>query len=104
MSNTVSWEELKKLLSNDSVRAYFRANSIDTTSARDIFTLLDRNNDGVLEPEEFVDNLLKLQGHATAADMMALRRVCDRMAQQIHRIQDLVAGGHSLTRGNRIVP
>lgn len=87
MSNKVSWDELHNLLKDDAVRNFFRANGLDVASAAQIFLLLDKDGTGELEPEEFVDNFIKLQGHAKSVDLAALRVLCDDIHERLVSIE-----------------
>jgi Ca2+-binding EF-hand superfamily protein len=89
-SGKVSWEELRDIMQNDEVRHLLLASGIDVTSAGQIFLLLDRDKSGDLEPEEFVDNLIALQGNAQALDMAALRVVCEETSERVKEVEAVV--------------
>jgi hypothetical protein len=91
-SRTVSWNELRNLLADDTVRAFLHANNIDVASAGHIFLLLDRQGCGEIRPEEFVDNLITLQGEAKAIDLASLQLVCEDMAQRIIEMEGALRG------------
>jgi len=90
MSNKVSYEELHDLMRDDKVRAFLRANGIDVSSTAQVFFLLDRDGTGEIEPEEFVDNLILLQGGAKALDLASLRVVCDDLTQKFDDLDDMM--------------
>jgi hypothetical protein len=90
MSNKVSFEEMHNLMRDDKVRIFLRANGIDVASAAQVFLLLDRDGTGQLEPEEFVDNLIMLQGSAKALDLASLRVVCDDMARRLVEVEGMM--------------
>ncbi|CAK0876052.1 unnamed protein product [Prorocentrum cordatum] len=97
MSNKVSFSELHGLMRDDKVRVFLRANGIDIASAAQRhgggFLLLDRDGTGQLEPEEFVDNLIMLQGNAKAigfSDLASLRVVCDDMSQRVADMEVMI--------------
>jgi hypothetical protein len=83
----VTWDELRNLLGTESVRDFLTANGIEVASTAQIFRLLDRHGTGELLPEDFVDNLIRLQGNAKAIDLASLRSVCDDLTQKIANIE-----------------
>merc|ERR1712060_990757 len=86
-SQTVSLEELRNLLADDKVRSLLRANNFDVPSASQIFRLLDRQGAGEIGPEDFVDNLISLQGSAKAMDLASLHVDFEDMAQRIFEVE-----------------
>eukprot|EP00928_Gymnodinium_smaydae_P044674 TRINITY_DN29801_c0_g1_i2.p1 TRINITY_DN29801_c0_g1~~TRINITY_DN29801_c0_g1_i2.p1 ORF type:complete len:316 (-),score=56.78 TRINITY_DN29801_c0_g1_i2:44-991(-) len=71
-SGTMSFSELRALLENPRVKAYFAGLDIDPNEARSIFTLIDVKNSGEITLEEFVNGTMKLKGHARSLDVVSL--------------------------------
>jgi hypothetical protein len=89
-SGNISWKELRDLLGNVSVREYLMANGVEVASAAQIFLLLDRRGTGEIEPEEFVDNLISLQGNAKAIDLASLRILCSDISGRMSDMEEIV--------------
>merc|ERR1719310_2739685 len=64
--------ELAKCLEDPGVKAYFYALEMDPSEARSMFTIMDRNGDGLVDIEEFIAGCMQLRGNAKSIDMMAL--------------------------------
>merc|ERR1712228_904833 len=84
MSGRVSWAELRLLFADDDVRNWLLSSGIDVASAGEIFLLLDEDGTGELEADEFVDNLMSLQGNASAIDLASLRQVCEEISDRVY--------------------
>jgi hypothetical protein len=89
-SGTVSSEEWKRLLEDEKMRDYLLAHNIDASSAGRIFLLLNRKGTGEVGPEEFAENLIALQGSASAIDLASLRVVCEDMAHRVFEMERTV--------------
>merc|ERR1712194_610841 len=68
-SGHLSWKEFKGHLADDRVKAYFQTLDLDIRKAHTLFKLLDRNDNGEVGIEEFLDGCLRLKGQAKSLDI-----------------------------------
>lgn len=102
-SGFISWEEFREYLKNPEVKAYLSTQQLDTYDARQLFNILEREDDKEVGIEDFIMGCMRLKGQAKSADLVALlqdsrkqnRRVRDNMSDiqdQLHAIAELVGG------------
>lgn len=72
-TGNISYSEFTKKLDDERVIAYFQAFKLDVSDASLLFTLLDYDNSGEIEIEEFLDGCYKLQGESRALDMKVMQ-------------------------------
>lgn len=70
----MSISDFERQLETPKMLDYFRSIDIDPAEARALFSLLDVNNDGVIDSEEFLNGCLHLRGPARALDLQVLMR------------------------------
>jgi Ca2+-binding EF-hand superfamily protein len=103
-SGTLTYEELAKHLENPWVKAYFSGLELDPAEAPIIFSLIDRDHDGCLMIEEFVDGIMKLKGTARAVDLVAMLydqahfgdkfdKLCGLIEDNMRELKDSIAPG-----------
>jgi len=68
-------EEFSKAFQDDQVSRYLRQLGIDLRQAEELFSILDFDDSGALDAEEFVGGVLKVIGNGKARDVLALH--CD---------------------------
>lgn len=78
----ISWEEFREYLQNEHAQAYFAAQQLDTSDARDLFNLLDVDEDQEISLEEFVLGCKRLRGQARSQDVQAILRENKRTSQK----------------------
>jgi len=93
-SGQLSWKEFKEHLENDRVKAYFQTLDLDIRKAHTLFKLLDRNDNGEVGIEEFLDGCLRLRGQAKSLDMNLVIYQLETLVEEISR-KKLIPG-----RGN----
>mmetsp|Transcript_41346 Transcript_41346/g.105184 ORF Transcript_41346/g.105184 Transcript_41346/m.105184 type:complete len:694 (+) Transcript_41346:132-2213(+) len=71
-SGDISWKEFKQKLQHPDMRAYFKIIDVDIDEAEDLFKLIDIDDSGAIDPEEFVNGCVRLQGPAKAIDLATL--------------------------------
>jgi len=86
-SGQLSWKEFKEHLENDRVKAYFQTLDLDIRKAHTLFKLLDRNDNGEVGIEEFLDGCLRLKGHARSLDLNLV----------VYQLETLLKGSSLLT-------
>lgn len=75
----ISWEEFHEAMSDPSLAKYFKVLDIDVNEARGLFLLLDTDESGQIDTEEFVMGILRLRGAARAIDLATLMYFNKRM-------------------------
>jgi len=75
----ISWEEFTDAMSDPSLGKYFKVLDIDVNEARGLFLLLDTDESGQIDTEEFVMGILRLRGAARAIDLATLMYFNKRM-------------------------
>merc|ERR1712032_1524179 len=68
-SGEITIHELEECLQDDQAAAYFAALEVDVSDAWTLFKLIDNDESGVVELQEFVEGCLKLKGPAQAIDL-----------------------------------
>jgi len=71
-SGDISWDEFKTKLDHPDMHVYFKSIDLDIDEAEDLFKLIDINDSGSIDPEEFVNGCIRLQGPAKAIDLATL--------------------------------
>lgn len=71
-SGSITWDEFKKYLENDEIRAYLSAQQLDACDARQLFDLLDVHGKLQVSMPDFIIGLLRLRGMAKSVDLVAL--------------------------------
>merc|ERR1712187_197894 len=73
-SGSIGYDEFISKMANPQVRHYMSAIGVNVTHAGELFKLLDVDDGGTLEIEEFVMGCMQLKGGAKAVDMESLMR------------------------------
>eukprot|EP00928_Gymnodinium_smaydae_P019055 TRINITY_DN17275_c0_g1_i1.p1 TRINITY_DN17275_c0_g1~~TRINITY_DN17275_c0_g1_i1.p1 ORF type:complete len:849 (-),score=131.50 TRINITY_DN17275_c0_g1_i1:61-2607(-) len=68
----ITWEAFDGELSNPSMLEFFQSIDVDPSEARGVFHLLDVDESGTIELEEFLNGCLGLHGPAKALDLATL--------------------------------
>mmetsp|Transcript_101997 Transcript_101997/g.191860 ORF Transcript_101997/g.191860 Transcript_101997/m.191860 type:complete len:310 (+) Transcript_101997:2-931(+) len=104
-TGTMGFDEFKKKLDDDIVIAYLNAHQLDVSDASELFTLLDFDQSGEIEIEEFLDGCYKLQGQSRALDMKITQMEVKWLREAVAHITELLtsslaaeAAGQSLRR------
>jgi len=91
-SGTMTTEEFDSMCEDDSVRRQFEAIDLDLSEAKGLFLMLDVDDDGVVDKEEFIQGCLRLRGPAQAMDlstmMLDAQRNFLRTQEALKRIED----------------
>jgi len=87
-SGTVSWEELKNNIGDDSVKAYFSLLQIEVEEAEGLFHLLDVDESGEVAIEEFIMGCMRLKGAAKSIDLATLLYENKRMHCMLNRFMN----------------
>lgn len=86
----ITWEEFEARLDDPEILLYFQTVDLDVSEALGLFRLLDTDNSGTVEAEEFVMGCLRLRGFAKAVDLATLmyenrrwHKKMDRMTKNV---------------------
>merc|ERR1740121_2810190 len=85
-SGSLSIDEFQKHIEDEKIQAIFRSRQIDLGQVQTLFFLLDVDETGDVDMEEFVQGVLRLKGGATSMDLAVLTY---RVEHILHRIQTL---------------
>merc|ERR1719230_434479 len=75
----ITWEIFQDKLESKELQELFKAVHVDTSDAKSLFTLIDMDDSGSVDPCELMDGWIRLKGSATALDLAMLMRETDRM-------------------------
>jgi hypothetical protein len=85
-SASMTWEDFEAQLRQPNMQAYFKAIDVDPSEARGLFRLIDLDNSGAVDFEEFLSGCLRLRGPAKALDLHLLMH-------EVKRSQKLIRAG-----------
>merc|ERR1712032_457560 len=78
-NGNVTWEEFEQQLANPAMMTYFKTIDLDISEARGLFKLLDFDDSGSINAEEFIMGTLRMRGTARAIDLATLMYETKRM-------------------------
>lgn len=82
-SGSIHLEEIKIMLQDPTLAAYFAVLGFDEVNANQIFHLLDDDESGEVSIEEFLDGCSKLKGAARSIDVHALMHQCRALHREL---------------------
>eukprot|EP00746_Dinoflagellata_sp_MGD_P141695 gnl/MRDRNA2_/MRDRNA2_74764_c0_seq4.p2 gnl/MRDRNA2_/MRDRNA2_74764_c0~~gnl/MRDRNA2_/MRDRNA2_74764_c0_seq4.p2 ORF type:complete len:124 (-),score=30.95 gnl/MRDRNA2_/MRDRNA2_74764_c0_seq4:68-439(-) len=99
-SGTITWEEFEQHARDARVQAYFNSLDLDVSEAQGLFSLLDIEDTGSVEIDDFVMGCLRLKGQAKAIDLATLiyenkrgtTRICRTLASITEQLNKLNGG------------
>ncbi|CAK0856007.1 unnamed protein product, partial [Prorocentrum cordatum] len=83
-SESLTQDEVAEFCADDRVHYYLTALGLDNNDTQKLFDLLDDNQDGQIELDEFLAGCLRLKGMARSIDVLSLIR----QSRQVHRRLD----------------
>merc|ERR1712228_910827 len=84
MGGEISFDEFVARLQTPMMDVYFKNLDIDKSDAQDLFHLIDINNSGAVDWEEFINGCLRLRGPAKAIDLAAFQHDFKRLSKRIN--------------------
>jgi len=81
----LDWEDFKGIADNPQMLEFFRAIDVDPAQAQAVFQLLDADESGQIDLDEFLNGCLCLHGPAKAIDISTLRYELRIMAKRLDR-------------------
>jgi len=76
-SGTIGLNEFEAALEDRRMVMYFKALQLDITDARSLFLLLDKDREGSISIDEFLNGCTKLRGEAKSLDIAKIIFMCD---------------------------
>eukprot|EP00929_Paragymnodinium_shiwhaense_P100063 TRINITY_DN620_c0_g1_i4.p1 TRINITY_DN620_c0_g1~~TRINITY_DN620_c0_g1_i4.p1 ORF type:complete len:613 (+),score=169.42 TRINITY_DN620_c0_g1_i4:96-1841(+) len=73
-SGDITWDEFQSMLSVPEMVHLFKALNIDVSEARQLYRLLDTENVGVVDYNEFISGCLRLRGPAKSLELVLLMK------------------------------
>lgn len=86
-SGMLTKRELKRFLNQDRVLAYMSTYGLDVSDMSAMFRILDADNTGAIDMEEWLIGCLRLKGQAKCLDVMRLVECVDEMYSMLQDIQ-----------------
>jgi voltage-gated sodium channel len=87
----LTWDEFQERLRDPAMHMYFKSVDLDSGEALSLFKLMDADENGEVEAEEFVLGCLRLRGNAKAIDLATLmyenRRAFGRIEAHLRSIR-----------------
>jgi len=72
-SGTITLDEFEKQIQDENILSYLSSLELDIDQVRTLLTLLDRDQNGEVDIEEFITGCLRLKGGAKSLDMAILQ-------------------------------
>lgn len=89
-SGSIHLEEIKIMLQDPTLAAYFAVLGFDEVNANQIFHLLDDDESGEVSIEEFLDGCSKLKGAARSIDVHALMHQCRALHRELTYVASML--------------
>merc|ERR1719436_905847 len=90
-SDNITIEEFKKAMKDKRVLAYFNALQLDFTDIMTLFVLLDRDQNGSINLDEFLRGCMRLKGEAKSLDLAKLQYEVEWLMHNMGYLLDQVA-------------
>jgi len=85
-SGIVSAEELTEIFRDDEFQAYLAHLNITVPAAHDLLMLFDKDGDGAVSVDEFIEGCMRVKGQAKAVDIVRVMRDVHEMSKTISEI------------------
>jgi len=82
-ARVITWEDFQASLDTKEMKELFKAIDLDISEAHCVFKILDLDDDGTLDADEFLSGCLRLRGPAKTLDVLVLMREIRSMQNQI---------------------
>jgi voltage-gated sodium channel len=77
----ISWEDFSKALETKEMKDFFKAIDVDIENARSLFDLLDLDESGFVNGDEFVDGCLRIWAPTKGLDLRMIRRDLNKLSR-----------------------
>ncbi|CAE7272340.1 Scn2a [Symbiodinium sp. CCMP2592] len=82
-TGVITWDDFQSSVNSKDMKELFKAIDLDISEAHCVFKILDLDDDGTLDADEFLSGCLRLRGAAKALDVLVLMREIRSMQQQL---------------------
>lgn len=82
-ARVITWEDFQASLDTNEMKELFKAIDLDISEAHCVWKILDLDDDGTLDADEFLSGCLRLRGPAKTLDVLVLMREIRSMQTQI---------------------
>lgn len=89
-NGSLTFEEFEKHIEDDKVLAYLRARGIEIGQVQTLFNLLDTDQSGDIDMDEFVNGVIRLKGGPTSMDLAVLTYQVEWILHNITSLQKLL--------------
>jgi len=89
-SGAINLTEFQDAIEDERMVAYFNALGLDITDAQTLFVLLDRDQTGSIDIEEFLLGCLRLKGEARSLDMAKLMYESEYVVHNVETLTQVV--------------
>eukprot|EP00931_Biecheleriopsis_adriatica_P005881 TRINITY_DN107359_c0_g1_i1.p1 TRINITY_DN107359_c0_g1~~TRINITY_DN107359_c0_g1_i1.p1 ORF type:complete len:561 (+),score=89.48 TRINITY_DN107359_c0_g1_i1:32-1684(+) len=89
-SDVITLDELEGKLQDESLALFFDSINVDTQDAWLLFTLIDEDQSGCIDMEEFLTGCLQLKGHAKAIHLASVMHDNRVIKQSIDHLEDTI--------------
>lgn len=105
-SGALSLREFEKHIDDEMITAYLKSLQVDVGQIRSLFTLLDVDQTGEVDVDEFVSGCVRLKGGATSMDMAILKYEVEFLVHNMVTVQQsierLLVASHSGNNNNTV--
>eukprot|EP00929_Paragymnodinium_shiwhaense_P054357 TRINITY_DN27239_c0_g2_i1.p1 TRINITY_DN27239_c0_g2~~TRINITY_DN27239_c0_g2_i1.p1 ORF type:complete len:712 (-),score=180.93 TRINITY_DN27239_c0_g2_i1:330-2465(-) len=90
----ITLDEFQEHLGDQRVIAYFNSLKLDVSDATMLFRLLDSDNSGSVDVEEFLDGCQRLKGEARSLDIASLKLELENTRKNLFELADFLGNKH----------
>lgn len=90
ITGVMTMEGLETQLDTPHMKAYFKSIDVDTSQAKGLFLLLDRDGSGEIDFEEFLSGCLRLRGPTKALDLQILTHEVRLFAAKFRNFSNII--------------
>lgn len=89
----ITWDDFQSGIERKDMTELFKAIELDQSEAQCVFRLLDIDNSGSIDADEFLNGCLRLRGHAKALDMLIMMRETKTLIGSVAFTMDILRRG-----------
>jgi len=93
-SGTLTLEEFEKQMQDENVLTFMATLELDVDQIRTLLTLLDRDQNGEVDIDEFITGCIRLKGGAKSLDMAILQYQIEWMLHNVAMLHEAILGTH----------